>query len=223
MKINLLKEKEKLKRNEENKHKLHFTNRDTIKSKLNFKNQREIRDYEERHLHNPPKLEEKVEECSDYEKIKDNLEKKEKIYHKLKNSNPKELENDETLSSIKESSLIDFDYKRIEEKRKTKTNMTESKQEKSINTFDKDSLVKNELDIQNNLFEFNQNRQKVLVKQSYDKLLTETEKAALESIREEETDYKMKIEFLRKKKNLEREERLERIKKMKIENSFSSS
>ena len=170
-----------------------------------------------------PKLEEKVEECSDYEKIKDNLEKKEKIYQKLKNSNTKELENDETLISIKESSLIDFDYKRIEEKRKNKTNMTESKQEKFINTFDQDSLLKDELAIQNNLFEFNQNRQKVLVKQSYDKLLTETEKAALKSIREEETDYKTKIEFLRKKKNLDREERLERIKKMKIENSFSSS
>ena len=125
--------------------------------------------------------------------------------------------------SFKESSLIDFDYKRIEEKIKIKTNMIQFKQEKSINTFDKDSSVNNELTNQNNLFYFNQSRPKVLVKQSYDKLLTESEKAALESIIEEETDYKMKIELLKKKKNLVREERLERIKKMKIENSFSSS
>jgi hypothetical protein len=212
-----------MKRNEENKHRLDNTNREIIKSKLNFKNHRDITNYEERQQQIIPNVEEKVDECLYFEKIKDNLTKKEIIYQKLKNCKPEELENDETLMSIKESSLIDFDYKRIEEKIKNKTNMIQFKQEKSINTFDKDSSVNNELTNQNNLFDFNQSRPKVLVKQSYDKLLTESEKAALESIVEEETDYKMKIELLKKKKNLVREERLERIKKMKIENSFSSS
>jgi hypothetical protein len=57
-----------------------------------------------------------------------------------------------------------------------------------------------------------------LVKQSYDNVLSHSEKVALEVVKDEEKGYKDKIEFLRRKKEREREERLERIKKMKLDN-----
>jgi hypothetical protein len=65
-------------------------------------------------------------------------------------------------------------------------------------------------------FDISDLNEKIYVKQSYDKKLTTQEKQARNEIVDEEKEYKNKIEMLRKKKEREREERLERIKKMKI-------
>jgi hypothetical protein len=59
-----------------------------------------------------------------------------------------------------------------------------------------------------------------LVKQSYDKVLTSSEKVALTQVVDEEKEYKDKIEFLKRKKERDREDRLERIKKMKLNNNM---
>jgi len=126
--------------------------------------------------------------------INDNLIKKQKIYDKF-NSNYVIHHNEED-KVFKDNSLVDFDTKKIKNKVDTR--------------FVSNSSISLNVSLGLNINTSN-------VKQSYDKKLSEIEKQALESTIIEEKDYKCKLELLKRKKNLEREERLERIKKMRIE------
>jgi hypothetical protein len=174
------------------------------KSKINFKSNKEDKE-EMVNFSNSINLqlkEDGVHNTVDYEKIKEQLGKKELIYEKLKSSKNKDLSEEYTL--LKESILVDFDFKKIEEKQKGGNKSKFKVKEENQNI---DDVNLEHLD----------NIQRVTVKQSYDKVLTEKEKEALETIIEEEKDYKKKLELLKRKKNIDREERLERIKKMKLE------
>ena len=59
---------------------------------------------------------------------------------------------------------------------------------------------------------------KITVKQSYDKILSFNEKEAMIEILDEEKEYKDKLNFLKNKKEREREERIDRIKKLRLNN-----
>jgi hypothetical protein len=82
--------------------------------------------------------------------------------------------------------------------------------------------LKEEKEIKEENIEYNFNmpyvemNEKLKVKQSYDKILTDFEKENLEKIIEEEKNVKEKLNFLKRKKEIERLERIERIKKIKI-------
>lgn len=156
---------------------------DSRKSEINL---RESEDFAE-------KNEEKIKE--DF--IKEQLLRKEKIYKKMQND---PYEDEEILKP--ENLLVDFEMKKINEKKLNKT----SKVEQDTNIVKEDKFTD----------EKTNGKEKVLVKQSYDKGLTKDEKTALENIIEEEKEYRSKLELLKKKKNLEREERIERLKRMKI-------
>ena len=198
LRVNLVKEKEKLLFNSNKSREIQFNN--PTKSKIKFKNQKEEINTDN---NKKPKYEEIIIENSNisYEKIKEQLEKKQVLYDKLKSKTKFE---DKEMVLIKESSLVDFDAKRKEEKEKT-LNKNKLFDTNSELTYDETELYIPEENI----------KERVIVKQSYDKILSFDEKKALSEIKEEEADYKNKIELLRRKKNIEREERLERIKKMR--------
>jgi hypothetical protein len=188
----LVKEKEKL-MNKNNKQNFNYTG-DKITSKIKFKNRKDITEYDKEIINQD---EENLEVD-----FKEQLNKKQKIYEALssKNKNFDVVEIDENnYQNLKEISLVDFDFKKIEEKIKNKS-------------FKDKSIIK----IYDNLKPDNFDKERTIVKQSYDKKLTNDEKQALDSIIKEEKDYKLKLEILKRKKNLEREERIEKIKKMSI-------
>jgi len=116
---------------------------------------------------------------------------------------------------LNENSLIDFVEKRlhsldktIEKVRKRKTKFDIGPEDKQVDkSLDKDE--ENDYDFNTPYIDLNE---KLKVKQSYDKKLTELEKDNLEKIIEEENDFKQKMNYLKRKKELERLERIERIK-----------
>lgn len=116
---------------------------------------------------------------------------------------------------MNENSLIDFVEKRlhsldktIEKVRKRKTKFDIGPEDKQVDkSLDKDE--ENDYDFNTPYIDLNE---KLKVKQSYDKKLTELEKDNLEKIIEEENDFKQKMNYLKRKKELERLERIERIK-----------
>ncbi len=79
-----------------------------------------------------------------------------------------------------------------------------------------ESLFKTNEEEDENDFDYNtpflELNEKLNVKQSYDKKLTEFEKENLVKIIEEEKDFKDKMNYLKRKKEIERLERIERIK-----------
>jgi hypothetical protein len=232
--VNLIKEKEKLYNSNigGNKSKefqnINFNN--PIKSKIKFKNKKnekyEISNKQEdnnisnSHLNiesNNSYLLNNSSENS-YDKIKEQLEKKTILYERLKST--KQFE-DKEMMLIKESSSIDFDMKRIEEKDNRKKLKLENFNLKNEEIYDSSrnlaNVIKAENEFLDNNFFSNSKFSNNLThaKQSYDKVLTQDEKKALIQVKIEETDYKSKLELLKRKKNIEREERIERIKKMK--------
>ncbi len=220
MKVNLLKEKQKLNKNE-----IGIKNKE--KSGFRFKNQIKKEEKEE---------EQEVIETDNnvmYDKIKEKLEKKQDIYDKLKTLdkdadilNCSDEENI-PMKNMKEKFLIYF------ESDKDGTSDLFNKRGKYFqkerfnfnNNFKIENYSNSNRALNNNDYihdsELNESYMNIehapKVKQSYDKVLSEAEKDALNIVKYEENEYKKNLEFLRKKKNKEREERLERIKKMKIE------
>ncbi len=174
-----------------------------------------------------------------YERIKEKLEKKQHIYEKLKSCD-KDAEiinfSDEENINIPMKNMTEKFLFEIESDKYSQSNFI-LKHKKEINgnnlqshknTIKQDFTGETETKSQINNSQiyssdgeskdyFSNIAVVPKVKQSYDKVLSEGEKKALNLIKSEENEYKKNLEFLRKKKNKEREERLERIKKMKID------
>ncbi len=220
MKVNLLKEKQKL-----NKNDIGIKNKE--KSGFRFKNQIKKEEKEE---------EQEVIQTDNnvmYDKIIEKLEKKQNIYDKLKtldkDADVLNCSDEEKIPirNMKEKFLLDFSAD------KYGTSDLFNKRGKYFQKerldSDKNFKIENYLNSNQALYNNNYIHESELnesfmntehapkVKQSYDKMLSEAEKDALNIVKYEENEYKKNLEFLRKKKNKEREERLERIKKMKIE------
>jgi hypothetical protein len=191
-----------------------------IKSKINFKNKNEnnnIRDGYIKDENFSQSLSNNIDEPSpdnDYNKSREQLERKTQLYEKLKST---KIIDDKDLILLKESCSIDFDMKRLEEKEKLKKIINDKPDEEEF--YDSGHQLSNIIKAENEFImnQFSQSSSsKTHVKQSYDKVLTLDEKKALSKVKEEEGEYKNKLELLKRKKNIEREERIERIKKMKI-------
>lgn len=190
LKVNMLKEKEKLIDSKKN-----FTKDEhsLVKTKFQFKNNNE----KERNMIVKNIQVKEIEEEIDYERIQQNLSKKQNIYEKLAKNGVKDL-NEHNESDIKLNSLVDFDMKKIQKEKITQLEYTNPNDQ---NVFD---------------FESGHISIKKSVKQSYDKILSGSEKKALETTIQEENEYKRNLLMLKRKKDQEREDRIERIKKMKI-------
>ena len=219
MKLNLLKEKEKLlyNPNSTGKFSKEIIYKNPLKSKINFKNKND--NFSADHTEDKnlmPSSSNNFNQASqdnDYLKSREQLERKTHLYEKLRST---KIVDDKDLIILKESSSIDFDLKRIEDKEKMKKNIKEKSGEEKF--YDSGRELSNTINAENDYImnQFSQSSASSHVKQSYDKVLTFEEKMALSQVKEEEEDYKNKLELLKRKKNIEREERIERIKKMKL-------
>jgi hypothetical protein len=174
LKVNLLKEKEKLKSDSLNHLKTNFK-----RSKLKFE---EVYTFQEKPRQIIPTEDDPLE---DYDSFKEKLKNKEMLYEKLQKV--KDLNEEE--NRIKSNSSVNFEIMR------TRKNKREDRP---------DTMEIEHRDVP-----------KIT---PHKKVLSENEKIALEEVIEEELNYKDKLQLLKRKKTRERKDRLERIKKMKIEN-----
>ena len=116
---------------------------------------------------------------------------------------------------LNENLLIDFEEKRIENRNNRQIEIKPKRKTKfdigpiEPIDFKKDEEEKNNFDYNTSFVDLNE---RLKVKQSYDKKLTEVEKDNLEKVIAEEKDFKEKMNYMKRKKELDRLERLERIK-----------
>jgi len=120
-------------------------------------------------------------------------------------------QDEKTEIFLNENALIDFGEKQLENikdqkpKRKTKFDIIDN----LILQEQKEKHEENNYDFNTPFIDLNE---RFKVKQSYDKKLTNLEKDNLEKIIDEEKDFKEKMNYLKKKKEIERLDRIERIK-----------
>ena len=112
------------------------------------------------------------------------------------------MEEDE--SDFKKNSLVDFEAKKIETKNKEKEIEKKklSKKDYQSASSDSDSSDDDMRHIKNDIF--TEAKEKVLVKQRYDQVLSNHEKDALKKVIVEEGNYKEQMLQLKRKKDSER-------------------
>ena len=195
-----MKEKEKLKGNcGFNVRNSKGSNNNISTSKIKYKKSPAKLGYDSRELQLNGESSAIDENVIDNTLIERQLKKKQKLYECFSKSINKLNGKEEQALLI--NSSIDFDQKKLDQSSKY--------------IIDSAINLEDYLDI-----EF-KSQEKVLVKQQYEKILTDEVKSALKEIKEEEKHYVDNITLLKKKKLAEREERISKLKSLSSQAKYN--